>query len=36
MPKNEITDKRETGQKIDLQFSGKLYDVQKGVLKALW
>ena len=33
--KYEITDKRETGQKIDLQFTGKLYDEQKGALKAL-
>ena len=28
--KYEITDKRETGQKIDSQFTGKLYDEQKG------
>ena len=33
--KYEITDKRETGQKIDFQFTGKLYDEQKGALKAL-
>jgi len=33
--KYEITDERETGQKIDLQFTGKLYDEQKGALKAL-
>ena len=33
--KYEITDKRETGQKIDLQFTGKLYDEQKDALKAL-
>lgn len=33
--KYEITDERETGQKIDLQFTGKLYDEQKDALKAL-
>ena len=33
--KYEIIDARETGQKIDLQFTGKLYDEQKGALKAL-
>ena len=33
--KYEITDERETGQQIDLQFTGKLYDEQKGALKAL-
>ena len=33
--KYEITDERETGQKIDFQFTGKLYDEQKGALKAL-
>lgn len=33
--KYEITDERETGQKIDLEFTGKLYDEQKGALKAL-
>ena len=31
----EITDERETGQKIDLQFTGELYDEQKDALKAL-
>ena len=31
----EITDERETGKKIDLQFTGELYDEQKDALKAL-